>query len=117
MGLFDLVDVGLCQWWDCFEGLFDLVDVRCWMWVCLVWWMVCADLSGFFFLFFIEVALVDVRQWLLVAVGVVVAVLVRGRCCHMVVGPGLVMKMIIIVIGIGRRKYIILLCSKYYFNV
>ena len=97
-------------------GLFDLVDVRCWMWVCLVWWMVCADLSGFFF-FFIEVALVDVRQWLLVAVGVVAAVVVRGRCCRMVLGPGLVMKMIIIVIGIGRRKYIILLCSKYYFNV
>ena len=71
----------------------------------------------FFFFFFFEVALVDVRQWLLVAVGVVAAVVVRGRCCRMVLGPGLVMKMIIIVIGIGRRKYIILLCSKYYFNV
>ena len=71
----------------------------------------------FLFFFFFEVALVDVQQWLLVAVGVVAAVVVRGRCCRMVVGPGLVMKMIIIVIGIGRRKYIILLCSKYYFNV
>ena len=52
MGLFDLVDVGLCRWWDCFVGLFDLVDVWCWMWVCLVWWMVCTDLSGCFFFFF-----------------------------------------------------------------
>ena len=121
MGLFDLVDVGLCQWWIfsgacgfmpvmdvglcrwwvCFVGLFDLVDVWCWMWVCLVWWMVCTDLSGCFFFFFFRCA----------------AVVVGGRCCRMVVGPGLVMKMIMIVIGIGRRKYIILLCSKHYFNV
>ena len=44
MGLFDLVDVGLCRWWISNGvcgfvlvvdvGLFDLVDVRCWMWVC-----------------------------------------------------------------------------------
>ena len=33
MRLFDLVDVGLCRWWDCFVGMFDLVDVWCWMWV------------------------------------------------------------------------------------
>ena len=59
----------------------------------------------------------DVRQWLLVAVGVVVAVVIAGRCCRMVVGPGLVMKKMMIVIGIGSRKYIILFCSKYYFNV
>ena len=78
-------------------------------------WFVLISLD--FFLFFIEVALVDVRQWLLVAVGVVVAVVIGGRCCRMVVGPGLVMKMMMIVIGIRRRKYIILLCSKYYFNV
>ena len=107
-------------------GLFDLVDVWCWMssvgcgfgmWVCLVWWMVCADLSGFFFFFFFEVALVDVRQWLLVVVDIVAAVVIGGRCCRMMVGPRLVMKMMMIVIGVGMRKYIILLCSKYYFNV
>ena len=79
VGLFDLVDVGLCRWWDCFVGLFDLVDVRCWMWVCLVWWMVCADLSGFFFYFLLRWRWwmcgsgcwwpsVLLRQWLFVAV-------------------------------------------------
>ena len=79
VGLFDLVDVGLCRWWDCFVGLFDLVDVWCWMWVCLVWWMVCADLSGFFFYFLLRWRWwmcgsgcwwpsVLLWQWLLVAV-------------------------------------------------
>ena len=137
VGLFDLVDgmwfvefyycsCGFGMWvcvgggivlWVCLIWWMFGVGCGFGMWVCLVWWMVCADLSGFFFLFFIEVALVDVRQWLLVAVGVVVAVVIGGRCCRMVVGPGLVMKMMMIVIGIRRRKYIILLCSKYYFNV
>ena len=86
-------------------GLFGLVDG------------LCRSLWMFFFFFFFEVALVDVRQWLLMAIDVVAAVVVGGCCCRMVVGPGLVMKMIMIVIGIGRRKYIILLCSKHYFNV
>ena len=45
------------------------------------------------------------------------AVVVGGRCFRMVVGPGLVMKKMMIVIGIGSRKYIILFCSKYYFNI
>ena len=29
VGLFDLVDVGLCRWWDWDVGLFDLVDLVC----------------------------------------------------------------------------------------
>ena len=113
MNLFDLVDVGLCRWWDCL--IWWMSSVGCGF----VWfggWFVLISLDVFFFFFF-EVALVDVRQWLLVAVSVVAAVVVGGRCCRMVVGPGLVMKMMMIVIGIGMRKYIILLCSKYYFNV
>ena len=52
-------------------GLFDLVDVRCWMWVCLVWWMVCADLSRCFFFFF----------FFLGGVGGCAAVVVGGRRC------------------------------------
>ena len=73
------------------------------MWVCLIWWMGCCllnfiidsvdlacgfdwfggcgfvwfGLSGCVFFFFFEVALVDVRQWLLVAV---VAAWWLGRC-------------------------------------
>ena len=90
-------------------GFVGLVD----MGLCQSLWM--------FFFFLGEVALVDVRQWLLVAMGVVAAVVVGGRCCRMVVGPGLVMMMMMMMmmmmIGIGRRKSIILICSKYYFNV
>ena len=61
-------------------GLFDLVDVWCWMsgvgcgfgmWVCLVWWMVCADLSRCFFFFF----------FFLGGVGGCAAVVVGGRRC------------------------------------
>ena len=74
MGLFDLVDVGLCQWWMFGGG----VGLGCRF--VLVWWMwVCADLSGFFF--FLRWPSVLLRQWLLVAVGVVAAVVVGGRCC------------------------------------
>ena len=135
VGLFDLVDgMWFVEFYycSCGFGMWVCVGGGIVLWVCLIWWMfgvgcgfvpvmvvgLCRSLwMFFFFFFFFEVALVDVRQWLLVAVGVVAAVVVRGRCCRMVLGPGLVMKMIIIVIGIGRRKYIILLCSKYYFNV
>ena len=55
------------------------------------------------FFFFFEVALVDVWQGLLVAVGVIATMVVGGRCCNMVVGPLLVMMMMMmmIVIGIG----------------
>ena len=91
-------------------GLFDLVDVRCWMWVCagdgcgFVWFGGCGfvPISLDVFFFFFEVALVDVRQWLLVVIDVVATMVVGGRCCSMVVGPLLVM-MMMIEIGIGRR--------------
>ena len=63
MGLFDLVDMGLCRWWVWDVGL------------CQSLWL----LLLLFFFFFLEVALVDVglcrwwpsvllQQWLLVAV-------------------------------------------------
>ena len=77
MGLFDLADVGLCQWWisggAC--GFMPVMDVGlCRWWVCLIWWMsgvgcgfvpvmdvgLCRfGLSGCVFFFF-EVALVAV---------------------------------------------------------
>ena len=45
--------------------------------VCLIWWMwVCADLSIFFFFFFLRW-----RWWMWVCAGIVVAVIVGGYCC------------------------------------
>ena len=57
MGLFNLVDVGLCWCWVWDVGLFGLVDVG----LCRSLWLC------FILFFFFEVALVDVglcRWWL-----------------------------------------------------
>ena len=62
MGLFDLVDMGLCRWW-----VWDVGLCRS-LWLCVC---VCFFLGGLCGYGFVPV----------VAIGVVATVVVGGRCC------------------------------------
>ena len=65
MGLFNLVDVGLCWWW-----VWDVGLCR-YLWLCFI----------FYFLFFFLGGVGGCGFVPVVAIGVVAAVVVGGHCC------------------------------------